>query len=247
MCLNPCKEELLPSLLCTADTVLYQLIQDPETSERSVNRPTKRSEHPLLRTTNMSRLLTLPPVLQNIIFEYALQSDKSVLIGSARCEVPGLLRSCRLLRQQYLAMYYHNNIFEFETLQGDSGGYVATRIRKWSTDIPEEHISMIKHVRVQYNLKVGTEQWILGFDDCIPKMQSRRRKMTLVRQCPDGSINQTTISSLRREVRVSNDMRAVWGVFIVKIILFCLNMPFEGTSQLDKSRLREILFRVWLE
>ncbi|KAF1354591.1 hypothetical protein BDV97DRAFT_365849 [Delphinella strobiligena] len=197
----------------------------------------------------MSELLTLPPELQNMIYEYALQSDRSVLIGSAKYEIPGLLRSCRFLRQRYSAMYYRNNIFEFETLQADPGGYVDKRTCKWLRDIPEEHLSMIKHIRLRYNLKVGTEQWILGLDGCIPERQRRRRKITLVRQYPDGSIKNITISSLRREVAISapNNSSTTMEMVMVVIILIYLNMRLDNISQLDKSRLRTILDRVWLD
>lgn len=73
--------------------------------------------------------------------------------------------------------------------------------------------------------------------------------MTLVRQYPDESINQITVSSIYREVAISAsyDLCAESDVMLVAIILFYLNKRLDGTSQLDKSRLRTILHEVWRE
>ena len=61
--------------------------------------------------TTTSTLLGLPGELRNHIYTYVLVDEDRIIIDRSRFVQPGLLRSCRQIREEARSIYYLNNAF----------------------------------------------------------------------------------------------------------------------------------------
>lgn len=74
-------------------------------------------------------LLGIPPELRNRIYDFALVSRKRLQVtdGSPALEQPALLRTCRQIRREAIAIYYTDNRFRFIVHAYDGAAMIPFR------------------------------------------------------------------------------------------------------------------------
>lgn len=64
--------------------------------------------------SNRLHLLGLPPEIRNKIMDYALPSTEKIRIRPNRSIQPAIIRTCRLLRDEYIQQFYYGKVFLLE-------------------------------------------------------------------------------------------------------------------------------------
>lgn len=103
-------------------------------------------------------LLELAAELRNRIYEYVLIKDKTITVSRHRIAQPGLLRTCRQIREEARAIYYCRNAFKI--LRGSFGVSIVRLFFKQATGFWGKHkktecslrnISYVKWIRPKWD------------------------------------------------------------------------------------------------
>lgn len=73
------------------------------------------SPWPEYNMQSTSPLMTLPLEIRNQILEYVLRSEDFNVYADTKTFTPGVLQTCRRLRDEYWIMFYSRNLFEFRS------------------------------------------------------------------------------------------------------------------------------------
>lgn len=97
-------------------------------------------------------LRRLSPELRNMIYEAALIATEDQDINTEQ-QQPGLIRTCREIRSEATAIYYHGNVFAFTTTSGGDDG--LDPVTQWLRRIGPKHCRHLKDLHVQIGAANG--------------------------------------------------------------------------------------------
>ena len=140
-------------------------------------------------------LLDLPNELLNVIMEEVLVSNEPIPAGTADSYQPGVLSSCRWIRNQYLpffeSAFYTKNVF---TLMATCGDVVVerSRIDDWIEETPGRYLERLSILRFSCERDAFWQPWEFDFE---VKCEETGMKLDILYKFKDGQRGKASFNS----------------------------------------------------